>query len=55
MDTIMKHILTLLAFAWTSTPYASLARYRELKFNSNSLHSSYSDRGNGYSVRCMQD
>jgi uncharacterized protein (TIGR02145 family) len=43
------------AFFWTSTPYASLARYRELKFNSNSLHSSYSDRGNGYSVRCLQD
>ena len=24
------------AFFWTSTPYASLARYRELKFNSDS-------------------
>lgn len=43
------------AFFWTSTPYASLARYRELKFNSNSLHSSYSDRNNGYSVRCIKD
>ena len=32
---------------WTSTPYASLARYVELKFNSNGVTQSYSDREEG--------
>ena len=40
---------------WTSTPYASLARYVELKFNSNGVTQSYSDREEGYSVRCILD
>lgn len=40
---------------WTSTPYSSLARYSELKFNSNGVTNSYADRETGYSVRCIQD
>ena len=40
---------------WTSTPYSSLARYSELKFNSNGVTNSYADRETGYSVRCVQD
>ena len=40
---------------WTSTPYSSLARFSELKFNSNSVTNSYADRETGYSVRCVQD
>ena len=40
---------------WTSTPYSSLARYVELKFNSNGVTQSYSDREEGYSVRCVLD
>ena len=40
---------------WTSTPYSSLARYVELKFNSNGVTQSYSDREEGYSVRCILD
>ena len=40
---------------WTSTPYSSLARYSELKFNSNGVTQSYSDREEGYSVRCLLD
>ena len=40
---------------WTSTPYSSLARHVELKFNSNGVTNSYSDRETGYSVRCIQE
>ena len=40
---------------WTSTPYSSLARYSELKFNSNGVTNSYADRETGYSVRCVQE
>lgn len=40
---------------WTSTPYSSLARYSELKFNSNGVTNSFADRETGYSVRCVQD
>lgn len=40
---------------WTSTPYSSLARYSELRFNSNGVTNSYADRETGYSVRCSKD
>lgn len=40
---------------WTSTPYSSLARHVELKFNSNGVTNSYSDRETGYSVRCLHE
>ena len=40
---------------WTSTPYSSLARHVELKFNSNGVTNSYSDRETGYSVRCIHE
>ena len=40
---------------WTSTPYSSLARHVELKFNSNGVTNSYSNRRVGYSVRCILD
>lgn len=40
---------------WTSTPYSTLARYRELSFNSGGVASSYAQRETGYSVRCVQD
>ena len=40
---------------WTATPYSSLARYSELKFNSGGVTNSYADRETGFSVRCVQD
>jgi uncharacterized protein (TIGR02145 family) len=40
---------------WTSTTYANLARYRELRFNSGGVGSFYGSREIGYSVRCILD
>ena len=40
---------------WASTPYSSLAYYRELKWTTNSVFSSYTSRKQGHSVRCIQD
>ena len=40
---------------WMATPYSSLARYSELKFNSNGVINSYADRETGFSVRCVLD
>ena len=40
---------------WTSTPTSSLAYYRELKWTTNSVTSSYTSKKHGHSVRCIQD
>ena len=40
---------------WSSSTYSSLAWNRYLRANTSTLGSEYSDRGNGYSVRCLKD